>query len=215
MVVENNKKLVKPKLVNIKKGGGFGNHPGPGRPPKNPKTTTPTTTTTKTIPNNNKWILPPPPIPKMSQITTISNNSSVVEENSVNSTTNNSTKFLQFVGHPCGNHASYSFYKAIKYSKNGQTKILSLGEFFFVKIWPNSDLVAIGELQLLWEDKNTDQTLSSLRLYFLPEYTPEGRMHYHGEVRQKIFYYLFILKILKKELIQCITRTLLVKLVQK
>ena len=215
MVVENNKKLVKPKLVNIKKGGGFGNHPGPGRPPKNPKTTTPTTTTTKTIPNNNKWILPPPPIPKMSQITTISNNSSVVEENSVNSTTNNSTKFLQFVGHPCGNHASYSFYKAIKYSKNGQTKILSLGEFFFVKIWPNSDLVAIGELQLLWEDKNTDQTLSSLRLYFLPEYTPEGRMHYHGEVRQKIFYYLFILKILKKELILCITRTLLVKLVQK
>ena len=215
MVVENNKKLVKPKLVNIKKGGGFGNHPGPGRPPKNPKTTTPTTTTTKTIPNNNKWILPPPPIPKMSQITTISNNSSVVEENSVNSTTNNSTKFLQFVGHPCGNHASYSFYKAIKYSKNGQTKILSLGEFFFVKIWPNSDLVAIGELQLLWEDKNTDQTLSSLRLYFLPEYTPEGRMHYHGEVRQKFFYYLFILKILKKELILCITRTLLVKLVQK
>ena len=215
MVVENNKKLVKPKLVNIKKGGGFGNHPGPGRPPKNPKTTTPTTTTTKTIPNNNKWILPPPPIPKMSQITTISNNSSVVEENSVNSTTNNSTKFLQFVGHPCGNHASYSFYKAIKYSKNGQTKILSLGEFFFVKIWPNSDLVAIGELQLLWEDKNTDQTLSSLRLYFLPEYTPEGRMHYHGEVRQKIFYYLFILKILKKELILCITRTLLVKLLQK
>ena len=215
MVVENNKKLVKPKLVNIKKGGGFGNHPGPGRPPKNPKTTTPTTTTTKTIPNNNKWILPPPPIPKMSQITTISNNSSVVEENSVNSTTNNSTKFLQFVGHPCGNHASYSFYKAIKYSKNGQTKILSLGEFFFVKIWPNSDLVAIGELQLLWEDKNTDQTLSSLRLYFLPEYTPEGRMHYHGEVRQKIFYYLFILKILKKESILCITRTLLVKLLQK
>lgn len=215
MVVENNKKLVKPKLVNIKKGGGFGNHPGPGRPPKNPKTTTPTTTTTKTIPNNNKWILPPPPIPKMSQITTISNNSSVVEENSVNSTTNNSTKFLQFVGHPCGNHASYSFYKAIKYSKNGQTKILSLGEFFFVKIWPNSDLVAIGELQLLWEDKNTDQTLSSLRLYFLPEYTPEGRMHYHGEVRQNFFYYLFILKILKKELILCITRTLLVKLVQK
>ena len=215
MVVENNKKLVKPKLVNIKKGGGFGNHPGPGRPPKNPKTTTPTTTTTKTIPNNNKWILPPPPIPKMSQITTISNNSSVVEENSVNSTTNNSTKFLQFVGHPCGNHASYSFYKAIKYSKNGQTKILSLGEFFFVKIWPNSDLVAIGELQLLWEDKNTDQTLSSLRLYFLPEYTPEGRMHYHGEVRQKIIILFIYLKILKKELILCITRTLLVKLVQK
>ena len=159
MVVDNNKKLVKPKLVNIKKGGGFGNNPGPGRPPKNPKNTSPTTptttTTSRTTPNNNKWILPPPPIPKMSQITTISEKS---DENSVKMP---NTKFLQFVGHPCGNHASYSFYKAIKYSKNGQTKILSLGEFFFVKIWPNSDLVAIGELQLLWEDKNTDQTLSS------------------------------------------------------
>merc|ERR1712045_963508 len=91
-------------------------------------------------------------------------------------------KFLQFVGPSCGHHASYVFYKAIKYMKNGREKVLSLGEFFFVKIWPNSDLVAIGELQLLWEDKNTNQTLSSLRLYFLPEYTPEGRMHYHGEV---------------------------------
>ena len=200
MVVDNNKKLVKPKLVNIRKGGHGGN-PGPGRPPKTPPTNNstpsmvPKGTTTAVLPstkanssstitpNNNKWILPPPPIPKMSQITITSNNS----ENSVNSTI--MPKFLQFVGHPCGNHASYSFYKAIKYSKNGQTKILSLGEFFFVKIWPNSDLVAIGELQLLWEDKNTDQTLSSLRLYFLPEYTPEGRMHYHGEVRRSFFFF--------------------------
>ena len=103
---------------------------------------------------------------------------------------NENNKFLQFVGPSCGHHASYTFYKAIKYVKNGHTKILSLGEFFFVKIWPNSDLVAIGELQLLWDDKNTNQTLSSLRLYFLPEYTPDGRMHYHGEV-STIFYYLF------------------------
>ena len=114
-------------------------------------------------------LLPPPPMPKVPQMEDYKSNK----------------KFLQFVGPSCGHHASYSFYKAIKYIKNGQTKILSLGEFFFVKIWPNSDLVAIGELQLLWEDKNTNQTLSSLRLYFLPEYTPEGRMHYHGEVRKK------------------------------
>ena len=89
---------------------------------------------------------------------------------------------FQFVGASCGHHASYTFYKAIKYQKNGKTKILSLGEFFFVKIWSDSDLVAIGEVQLLWEDKNSSQILSSLRLYFLPEYTPEGRMGWHGEV---------------------------------
>jgi len=123
--------------------------------------------------------LPPPPMPKIPQIA------------SENSRNNENNKFLQFVGPSCGHHASYTFYKAIKYVKNGHTKILSLGEFFFVKIWPNSDLVAIGELQLLWDDKNTNQTLSSLRLYFLPEYTPDGRMHYHGEV-STILYYLFL-----------------------
>lgn len=90
---------------------------------------------------------------------------------------------FQFVGPSCGHHASYSFFKAIKYQKNGKQKILSLGEFFFVKIWNDSDIVSIGELQLLWEDRNTNQVLSSLRLYFLPEYTPEGRLDSHGEVR--------------------------------
>ena len=32
-------------------------------------------------------------------------------------------------------------------------KVLSLGQFFFIKIWGGSDLVSVGELQLLWEDK--------------------------------------------------------------
>ena len=45
--------------------------------------------------------------------------------------------------------------------------------------------MSIGELQLIWEDRNTSQILSSLRLYFLPEYTPEGRMQWHGEVGSK------------------------------
>ncbi|XP_059083538.1 AT-rich interactive domain-containing protein 5B-like [Tigriopus californicus] len=90
-------------------------------------------------------------------------------------------KKFSFVGPSCGHHASYSFFKAIKYQKNGKQKILSLGEFFFVKIWNDSDIVSIGELQLLWEDRNTNQVLSSLRLYFLPEYTPEGRLDSHGE----------------------------------
>ena len=107
-----------------------------------------------------------------------------------NNPTSSTSRFLQFVGPSCGHHASYTFYKAIKYIKNGQTHILGLGEFFFVKIWPNSDLVAIGELQLLWEDRNTNQILSSTRLYFLPEYTPEGRTQHHGEVRHISFYFI-------------------------
>ena len=33
-------------------------------------------------------------------------------------------------------------------------RVLSLGQFFFVKIWPaNNDLLSVAELQLLWEDK--------------------------------------------------------------
>lgn len=90
---------------------------------------------------------------------------------------------LQLVGGPCGHHGPYTFYKAFKYSKNGSQRIISLCEFFFVKLWSDSDLVCIGELQLLWVDKNSEQMLASLRLYFLPENTPEGRMD-HGEVSE-------------------------------
>ena len=102
-----------------------------------------------------------------------------------------SCKFLHFVGPSCGHHASYTFYKAAKYlNKSGQMKILSLGEFFFVKIWQDSDIISVGELQLLWEDKNSNQILTSLRLYFLPEYTPDGRTHFHGEVRRHYLQYI-------------------------
>ncbi|XP_022245624.1 mucin-4-like isoform X5 [Limulus polyphemus] len=86
----------------------------------------------------------------------------------------------QFVGTSCGHHGSYTFYKAFKYLKHWKYKVLTLGEFFFVRIPPDDD-PCIGELQLLWEDKNSDQMLSSMRLYFLPEQTPEGRKPYHGE----------------------------------
>lgn len=70
---------------------------------------------------------------------------------------------------------------------------MTLSEFFFVKLWIDSDLLCIGELQLLWIDKNSEQVLASLRLYFLPENTPEGRMD-HGEVRIRIFLIFFIYK---------------------
>ncbi|XP_023021773.2 uncharacterized protein [Leptinotarsa decemlineata] len=87
---------------------------------------------------------------------------------------------VQLVGGPCGQHGPYTFYKAFKYSKNGVKRIVTLSEFFFVKMWRDSDLLCIGELQLLWCDKNSEQVLASLRLYFLPENTPEGRSD-HGE----------------------------------
>lgn len=87
---------------------------------------------------------------------------------------------IQFIGASCGQHGPYTFYKAFKYRKHGVNRIVTLGEFFFVKLWIDSDLLCIGELQLLWIDKNSEQVLASLRLYFLPENTPEGRMD-HGE----------------------------------
>ncbi|KAJ1526110.1 hypothetical protein ONE63_009273 [Megalurothrips usitatus] len=89
---------------------------------------------------------------------------------------------IELVGAPCGTHGPYTFYKAFKYNKNGKQNILALNEFVFIKLWSDSDLVSIGELQQLWVDKNSEQTLASLRLYILPENTPEGRTDIHGEV---------------------------------
>ncbi|XP_048249464.1 AT-rich interactive domain-containing protein 5B-like isoform X1 [Haliotis rufescens] len=86
----------------------------------------------------------------------------------------------KFVGSSCGQHGPYTFYKAFKYFKDKKPKILSLGEFFFVEIVRDAP-VSIGELQLLWHDKNSNQLLTSVRLYFLPDHTPDGKLDYHGE----------------------------------
>lgn len=95
--------------------------------------------------------------------------------------------FLQFVGSPCGQHGPYTFYKAFKFKRGSKNNILSLGEFFFVKIFKDVE-VCIGELQLLWEDRyNPGSYLSMVRLYFLPEQTPEGRKCHHGEVSSFCF----------------------------
>ncbi|XP_013135868.1 PREDICTED: AT-rich interactive domain-containing protein 5B-like isoform X2 [Papilio polytes] len=85
----------------------------------------------------------------------------------------------KLVGAPCGQHGQYTFYKALRLSGKRE-RIVAIGDFFFVRIWQDSELVSIGELQLLWTDRVSDQTLVSLRLYFLPENTPEGRCQ-HGE----------------------------------
>lgn len=86
---------------------------------------------------------------------------------------------FKLVGAPCGQHGQYTFYKALRLTGPSE-KIIAIGDFFFVKVWQDSELVSIGELQLLWTDRVSDQTLVSLRLYFMPENTPEGR-GLHGE----------------------------------
>lgn len=88
---------------------------------------------------------------------------------------------LQWVGSSCGLHGPYIFYKAFKFNRDGKPRILSLGDFFFVRCKPE-DPICIAELQLLWEERTSKQLLSSSKLYFLPEDTPQGRTVTHGEV---------------------------------
>ncbi|XP_048843147.1 AT-rich interactive domain-containing protein 5B [Brienomyrus brachyistius] len=87
---------------------------------------------------------------------------------------------LKWVGSPCGLHGPYVFYKAFRFHLEGKPRILSLGDFFFVRCKPE-DPICIAELQLLWEERTTKQLLSSSKLYFLPEDTPQGRTVNHGE----------------------------------
>ncbi|KAH9513260.1 AT-rich interactive domain-containing protein 5B [Bulinus truncatus] len=70
------------------------------------------------------------------------------------------------------------FYKAFKYKSSDINRILAIGDFFFLKILQE---ICIGEIELLWEDKTANQLLASLRLYFRPEHTPEGRQGDTGE----------------------------------
>ncbi|TSK14561.1 AT-rich interactive domain-containing protein 5B [Bagarius yarrelli] len=93
--------------------------------------------------------------------------------------------FPQWVGSPCGLHGPYIFYKAFRFTLESKARILSLGDFFFVRCKPG-DPVCIAELQLLWEERTTKQLLSSSKLYFLPEDTPQGRTVTHGEVNNSI-----------------------------
>nr|XP_033796560.1 AT-rich interactive domain-containing protein 5B isoform X1 [Geotrypetes seraphini] len=87
---------------------------------------------------------------------------------------------LKWVGSPCGLHGPYMFYKAFQFHLEGRPRILSLGDFFFVRCKP-ADPICIAELQLLWEERTSKQLLSSSKLYFLPEDTPLGRNSDHGK----------------------------------
>lgn len=88
--------------------------------------------------------------------------------------------FPQWVGSPCGLHGPYTFYKAFRFNLDGKRRLLSLGDFFLVRCQPGEPL-CIAELQLLWEERTKLQLLSSSKLYFLPEDTPQGRSASHGE----------------------------------
>ncbi|XP_028817546.1 AT-rich interactive domain-containing protein 5B isoform X2 [Denticeps clupeoides] len=85
-----------------------------------------------------------------------------------------------WVGSPCGLHGPYVFYKAFRFHLDAAPRILSLGDFFFVRCKPGEP-ICVAELQLLWEERTSGQLLSSSKLYFLPEDTPQGRTVSHGE----------------------------------
>ncbi|XP_064369771.1 AT-rich interactive domain-containing protein 5B isoform X3 [Dromaius novaehollandiae] len=89
---------------------------------------------------------------------------------------------LQWVGAPCGSHGPYVFYKAFRFPRRGgaRPRVLALGDFFFVRSGAEQP-ACIAELQLLWEERTSRQLLSSSKLYFLPEDTPQGRTSDHGE----------------------------------
>lgn len=52
----------------------------------------------------------------------------------------------------------------------------------FTRPWEDSPIACLAEIRMIWKDKNEQSLLTSLRLYFLPENTPNGR-NVHGEVR--------------------------------
>ncbi|XP_061821178.2 AT-rich interactive domain-containing protein 5B isoform X2 [Nerophis lumbriciformis] len=87
---------------------------------------------------------------------------------------------LKWVGSSCGLHGPYIFYKAFRFTRHSKARILSLGDFVLVRCKPEEP-VCIAELQLLWEERTSKQLLSSSKLYFLPEDTPQGRAGSHGE----------------------------------
>ena len=104
---------------------------------------------------------------------------------------------FQLIGPSSKNQGPYKFYKGFKYTYEGKERSVSLGHFFFIKILDDVP-ICIGELQLAWEDKHSPSELASVKLYFVPEDTPEGRLTKHGQVRKKIYiiiYALFATKI--------------------
>lgn len=66
---------------------------------------------------------------------------------------------------------------------SSKTLILGMGDCIPVRPWNDSPIECLAEIRMIWRDKNEQSLLISLRLYFLPENTPQGR-NCHGEVRE-------------------------------
>ncbi|KOB67417.1 putative AT-rich interactive domain-containing protein 5B, partial [Operophtera brumata] len=47
------------------------------------------------------------------------------------------------VGQPCGHHGQYTFYKALRLT-GAKERIIAIGDFFFVRVWQDSELVSIA-----------------------------------------------------------------------
>jgi len=94
-----------------------------------------------------------------------------------------------------GHHGPYSFYKSVLIDG----RLLGLSSFFPVRIYPDSAIFSIAEVQLLWSDRA--ENFVSLRLYFLPENTPDGRLRHHGEVNPPIQFHNYVRMILQFKLI--------------
>jgi len=74
----------------------------------------------------------------------------------------------------------------VRYRREEKWRTIYIGQFFHSQIVGSSSSAPtsmVGEVQLLWEDKNHDGVrLASVRLYFLPENSDEGRNPSHGQV---------------------------------
>lgn len=46
----------------------------------------------------------------------------------------------------------------------------------------DNDLPAIGEIQLVWTDKNSTEAFVSLKIYYLPAYVSDSKQEHHGQV---------------------------------
>lgn len=92
----------------------------------------------------------------------------------------------QLVEPPRGRNGHRVFYGGFRYVNKDvlEERLFEVGEFAFVRITPNED-PCIAEMQLCWRDEVAEVNLASIRLYFLPEQTDNGRQSSHGQVSVK------------------------------
>lgn len=89
---------------------------------------------------------------------------------------------MSLCGPPCLQHPSYVFYKSFTYKcNNGSRRILTCGDFFLAQLTDSSP-VCVGEVELVWKDVASNLLLVSVKFYFRPEHTPDGRQDETGEV---------------------------------